>query len=107
MKSETSEKRDLTELDRMIHEPGRLTIMAHLAAVESADSVFLQKYTGLTWGNLSSHMTKLEEAGYLEVIKEFVGRKPHTMLKLTKEGRRAFEEYRGQLDRLLQGGQES
>lgn len=89
------------DLDKLIHEPARLSIMVHLAVVESADFVFLQRYTGLTHGNLSSHMSKLEQAGYLEVIKEFVERKPRTMLRLTKEGRSAFEQYRKNLDRML------
>jgi len=52
------------------------------------------RQTGLTFGNLSAHMSKLEEAGYIDIIKEFVGKKPHTMLKLTKKGRRAFDDYR-------------
>ena len=83
----------LADIDRLIHEPARLMIMALLYVVESGDFTFLMRQTGLTWGNLSSHMSKLEEAGYIEVEKEFVGRKPHTMLCLTDEGRAAFREY--------------
>jgi DNA-binding transcriptional ArsR family regulator len=81
-------------IDKLIHEPARLNIMTHLYVVESADFLFMMRQTGLTFGNLSAHMSKLEEAGYIDIIKEFVGKKPHTMLKLTKKGRRAFDDYR-------------
>lgn len=89
----------LENLDRLVHEPARLMIMAYLYVVESGDFTFLSNQTGLTHGNLSSHMSKLEKAGYIEVEKEFVDRKPHTMLRLTDEGRAAFREYR----RLIEG----
>ncbi len=69
-------------------------IMAHLYVVESADFLFLIRQTGLTWGNLSSHLSKLEAAGYMAIEKEFLGKKPHTMLRITDEGRVAFQEYR-------------
>ncbi len=82
------------KIDRLIHEPARLLIMAHLYVVESADFLFLIRQTGLTWGNLSSHMSRLEAAGYIEVEKGFVGKKPNTRLHLTGEGRAAFEAYR-------------
>jgi DNA-binding MarR family transcriptional regulator len=81
-------------IDKLIHEPARLNIMTHLYVVESADFLFMMRQTGLTFGNLSAHMSKLEEAGYIDIIKEFIGKKPHTMLKLTKKGRKAFDEYR-------------
>ncbi len=84
----------LENLDRLVHEPARLMIMAHLYVVESGDFTFLSNQTGLTHGNLSSHMSRLEKAGYIEIEKEFVDRKPHTMLRLTPEGRAAFREYR-------------
>jgi len=84
----------IDRLDRVIHEPARLKIMTYLYVVESGDFVYLMRTTGLTRGNLSFHMTKLEEAGYVEVIKEFVDRKPVTMLRLTDQGRKAFLEYR-------------
>ena len=90
-------------IDRMIHEPARLMIMAHLYVVESADFLFLMRQTGLTFGNLSSHMAKLEGAGYIEVVKDFIERKPHTMLRMTPRGRAAFEEYRRGMDRLFKG----
>jgi len=83
----------LADIDRIIHEPARLMILALLYVVESGDFTFLMRQTGLTWGNLSSHMSKLEAAGYIEVEKEFVDKKPRTMLRLTDEGRAAFREY--------------
>jgi DNA-binding MarR family transcriptional regulator len=92
---------DLIEIDRVIHEPARLLLTAHLYVVESADYVFLMQNTGLTWGNLSSHLSKLEAAGYVEITKDFIERKPHTMLKLTSEGRSAFDAYRRQMKALF------
>ncbi|MBU0497902.1 MAG: transcriptional regulator [Candidatus Thermoplasmatota archaeon] len=87
----------LASIDKLIHEPARLNIMALLSVVESADFLFLMRQTGLTFGNLSAHMTKLENAGYIIIIKEFIGKKPHTMLKLTDKGKQAFEDYRRQM----------
>jgi DNA-binding MarR family transcriptional regulator len=84
----------LNSIDKLIHEPARLNIMTRLYVVESADFLFMMRQTGLTFGNLSAHMSKLEEAGYIDIIKEFVGKKPHTMLKLTEKGRKAFDDYR-------------
>ena len=87
----------LTTIDKVIHEPARLNIMAHLYVIESADFLFMMYQTGLTFGNLSAHLSKLEAAGYIKIIKEFVGKKPHTMLKLTEKGKQAFNEYRTQM----------
>jgi DNA-binding MarR family transcriptional regulator len=89
------------EIDRIVHEPARLKIMAYLYVVDSADFVFLLSHTGLTWGNLSSHMSKLEDAGYIEVKKDFKDKRPHTMLSLTDEGRAAFEIYRQNILELM------
>ena len=75
--------------------------MAYLFVVESADMVFLKNQTELTWGNLSSHVTKLEEAGYVNVEKRFKGKKPQTLLYLSKKGREAFTEYRRKLTQVL------
>jgi DNA-binding transcriptional ArsR family regulator len=93
----------ITSIDRLIHEPSRLTIMAHLYVVKNADFLFLVKQTGMTWGNLSVHISKLETAGYLEVRKEFLGKKPHTVVSLTKQGRRAFEVYRKGIKEVIDG----
>ena len=90
-----------SELDRIVHEPARLKMMAYLYVVTSADFVFLLSRTGLTWGNLSSHMSKLEEAGYIEVQKEIKDKRPHTMLTLTEKGRQAFDAYRQTMFQIL------
>ena len=92
---------DLTEIDRLIHEPARLLVMAMLFVVESADFLFLMRQTDLTQGNLSSHMNKLEAAGYIEVEKGFRGRKPRTTLRLTAAGRAAFSAYRQRMEQVL------
>ncbi len=92
---------DEFEIDKLIHEPARLKIMAQLFVVEEADFIFLMRQTGLTWGNLSSHMSKLEDAEYIEVRKEFLDKKPHTILKLTPKGRDAFKNYRSALDQVF------
>ena len=83
----------LTELDRVVHEPARLAVMSLLYVVDSADFTFLMNQTGLTWGNLSAHMSKLEEASYVEVEKSFKGRRPNTSFRLTSQGREAFRAY--------------
>ena len=99
----SEELQQIAGIDRMIHEPARLMIMAYLYVVESADFLFLMRQTGLTPGNLSSHTSKLEAAGYIEVVKEFVDKKPHTMLRLTEAGRDAFQEYRESMMQVLGG----
>ena len=91
----------IANINRLIHEPARLMIMAHLYVIKSADFLFLMHQTGLTHGNLSSHMSKLESAGYIKVVKEFVNKKPHTMLQLTDAGRAAFQEYRESMMQVL------
>jgi DNA-binding transcriptional ArsR family regulator len=92
---------DDLDIDKIIHEPARLKIMAQLYVVEEADFIFLMRQTGLTWGNLSSHMSKLEDAEYIEVRKEFLDKKPHTILKLTLKGRQSFKEYRKAMDQVF------
>ena len=89
---------ELGALDRLIHDPTRLMLLSFLYVVESADFVFLKSQTKLTGGNISSHMSKLEEAGYVNVKKRFVGKRPQTMFRLTKRGRNAFEKYRKSLN---------
>ncbi len=93
--------RPLTEIDRIIHEPARMLILAYLSVVESADFLFLMNQTGLTRGNLSSHLSKLETAGYVEIKKEFVEKIPRTLLRLTEQGRKAFAEYRDNMKQVL------
>ena len=91
----------LNDIDRLVHEPARLMLMAVLYVVEGADFTFLMNQTGMTWGNLSAHMSKLEEAGYLELEKTFKGRRPNTMLRLTPQGRAAFQVYRQKMRKML------
>jgi DNA-binding MarR family transcriptional regulator len=98
----------IPDLDRAIHEPARLGIVALLYVVEAADFTFVQQKTALTAGNLSAHVSKLESAGYLEVEKTFSERRPLTTLRLTRRGRAAFvryvEEMRGFLERVVGPG---
>ena len=84
----------LAGIDKIIQEPARLMLMAYLYVIESADFLFLERQTGLTRGNLSSHMSKLEGAEYVKVQKEFVEKIPRTLFSLTDKGRKAFQEYR-------------
>lgn len=92
--------RDDLILDRLIHEPGRLSIMTVLSSVESADFVFLERVTGVTKGNLSSHLAKLASAGLVRIEKRFVLNKPNTNVELTAEGRRRIASHWEQLERL-------
>jgi DNA-binding MarR family transcriptional regulator len=90
-----------SEIDRVVHEPARLMLMAALYVIDSADYTFLMNLTGVTWGNLSAHISKLEESGYVEVEKSFKGKRPNTMLHLTPAGREAFQTYRRKMKKLL------
>lgn len=92
-------------LDKLIHEPARLAIMTALSACHSADFTFLQHLTGLTQGNLSGHLAKLEEAGLLQVEKQFVGKRPNTTVSLTADGRKAIEQHWQQLQNLHENAQ--
>lgn len=89
----SDEIKDLTNIDRLIHEPSRLAIMAVLSACESADFTYLLNATGLTKGNLSAHLSKLEDAGYIKIVKRFKGKYPNTLCSCTASGRRAFDIY--------------
>jgi DNA-binding MarR family transcriptional regulator len=91
----------LAQIDRLIHEPARLLILAYLSVVDSADFLFLMNQTNLTRGNLSSHLSKLETAGYVEIKKEFVDKIPRTLLRLTEKGGNAFQEYRRNMKQVL------
>jgi DNA-binding MarR family transcriptional regulator len=93
--------RDINGLDRVVHEPARLMIVTILSVVEAADFVYLLHETELNKGTLSSHLSRLEEAGYVEIKKTFRGKVPRTLLRLTKPGRQAFEQYRKQLRKVL------
>jgi len=93
----SNELRSVTELDRLIHEPARLLIVTILSTVESADFLFLQRETDLTKGNLSAHLSRLEEAGYVKIEKTFKGKLPLTVCKLTSAGKKSLTQYRQQL----------
>ncbi len=93
----------LLELDRTIHEPARLAILTILAAAGDVEFKFLESAVGLTRGNLSSHVSKLEAAGYLTVTKAFRDRIPVTSYRITSEGRAALSRYRKQLLEALGG----
>jgi DNA-binding MarR family transcriptional regulator len=96
-----TDSQPLTEIDRIIHEPARLLLLAQLFETESADFLYLLRQTGLTKGNLSAHLRKLEEAGYVGVEKTFVDRLPLTVIRLTDDGRTAVEVYRKQMLEVL------
>jgi DNA-binding MarR family transcriptional regulator len=91
----------VTDLDRVIHEPARLTIVALLAGVREADFLWVLRESALTKGNLSTHLARLEAAGYIEVEKTYRGRIPLTVLRLTRQGRTAFERYKKTLNGVL------
>jgi DNA-binding transcriptional ArsR family regulator len=95
--------RPIAEIDAVVHSPARLMILALLSVVESADFTFVRQQTGLSGGNLSSHLSKLEEVGYVEIHKEFVGKVPRTLIRLSDDGRAAIEAYRKNMRHVLQG----
>ena len=94
----------LPGIDRVIHEPARLAIMAQLHVLDEADWLFLHRQTGLSFGNLTSHLTRLEAVGYVEVEKTFIDRRPHTVVRMTGKGREAFERYRANMRDWLEPG---
>jgi DNA-binding HxlR family transcriptional regulator len=98
--------KNLSGLDRVIHEPARLTLVALLSSIESADFLFLLKESGLTKGNLSVHLSRLEEAGYVQVEKTFRGKIPHTEYRLTSKGKSAFDQYRTSLGSIFNAKKE-
>ncbi|UCD41749.1 MAG: transcriptional regulator [Chloroflexota bacterium] len=99
--SSNQELQPITNIDPLIHAPTRLKIMAYLSIVESADFTFLMNQTGLTRGNLSVNLRKLEDAGYISIKKVFVDRIPRTLIRLTGEGRLAIQTYRENMQQVL------
>lgn len=85
------------EVDRTVHEPARLAILTNLFVVTDANATYLLQQTGLTWGNLGSHLARLEEAGYVRISKGFRGKQPQTTVAITPEGKAALVEYRTML----------
>lgn len=98
----SDELRAVTTLDRLIHEPARLLILTILSSVASADFLYLQRETGLTKGNLSAHLSRLEEAGYVQIEKTFKGKFPLTICRLTSVGQTALRQYRQQLQNFME-----
>lgn len=91
----------LADINQVVHAPARLMVLTYLYVVESVDYVYLMRMTGLTWGNLATHLAKLEETAYIAIEKEFRGKKPHTTIHLTKQGRAAFREYKKSMQQVL------
>lgn len=91
----------IDDLDPAIHSPARMKILAYLAIVDSADFTYLLNQTGLTRGNLSPNLRRLEEAGYITIQKTFVDRVPRTLICLTDEGREAIGRYNRTMQRVL------
>ena len=89
------------DVDKLVHEPARLVILTILAAVDQADFLYLLREANLTRGNLSAHLSKLEEAEYIQVEKTYRGRLPLTLVQLTSKGRQALDDYRIQLKKIL------
>lgn len=92
----------IVNLNPIIHAPTRLAILSILVTVENANFTFLKESTGTTDGNLSTHLTKLEESDYITIEKNFVGKKPQTTCAITQKGRVAFEKYLEQLEQIVQ-----
>jgi DNA-binding MarR family transcriptional regulator len=90
---ENNNRKQQVDIDKLIHEPARLKILVQLYVVESADFIFIMRQTGLTQGNVSGHLNKLEDAEYVEIKKGYVGKRPQTMISLTKKGREGFKKY--------------
>ncbi len=88
-------------IDRTVHEPARLMVLCHLYAVDAADFLFIMRQTELTQGNLSSHLSKLEAEGLITVNKEFVDKRPRTLLKLSSKGRKALCSYAVRMKQLI------
>ncbi len=97
---------ELANLDRLVHEPARLAILTALSALASADFLFLQQVTGLTAGNLSSHLAKLEEGGLITVERAILNKRTHTEIRLSERGRRAIERHWQQLESLRRHAQD-
>jgi len=99
--NDTNTLQSMLDVDRLIHEPARLIILSILYALESADFLYLLRETGLRKGNLSSHLTRLEQAAYITIEKTYRGKTPMTLCQLTGTGQAAFEAYRDQLKNVV------
>ena len=99
--------REISQLDRLVHEPARLQILMFLQEVEEADFLYLQREGGFTQGNLSGHLSKLEDAKYIRIRKMFKGKTPLTVCRLTAAGEKALRTYCEQMSGIMQGQRES
>lgn len=97
-----SNNKELKKIDKIIHEPARLKIFTCLDPVDNADFIFLLHETGLSKGNLSSHLSKLEQAGYIEIEKTFAGKIPRTLISLSKKGKQSFKDYKDAIVQILE-----
>jgi DNA-binding MarR family transcriptional regulator len=93
----------LAEINRLVHDPSRLAILTALAACEKADFIFLLNVTRLTKGNLSSHLSKLQQGGLVVIEKTFAGKQPVTYVMLTPEGREGLDEHWKRLEAIRRG----
>jgi DNA-binding MarR family transcriptional regulator len=94
-------EKGFAEFDDIIHSKIRLRVMSVLMTAESAQFTYLKQVTKATDGNLSVHLKKLEDAGYIAVQKKFVRRKPQTLCRITSKGRKAFEKYVDALEKII------
>ena len=97
-------KRLVDELDPLLHDGSRLAIVSVLAAADGLTFTELRDTLAMTDGNLSVHLQKLEDKGYVKIDKQFVGRRPQTTCRLSKEGRRALSHYLDQLEAIVKQG---
>jgi len=91
----------ILQLDPIVHAPVRLAILSILITVENAHFTFLKELTKTTDGNLNTHLSKLEQSGYVRIKKTFQGKKPLTLCSITKKGEKAFHLYLEQLDQIV------
>ncbi len=94
-------RENILKLDPLVHAPKRLAILSILISAESADFSFLKKSVNASDGNLSTHLTKLEQNGYIEIQKTFIGKKPHTRCMITPKGREAFIRYLDTMEKIV------
>lgn len=106
MEVPTVENEEILKLDPVVHAPNRLAILSILVTVKSATFMYLRESTGMKDGNLSTHLAKLEDAGYISIKKSFVGKKPQTSCAITKQGRTAFNDYLDQMQRIVNAQKE-
>ncbi len=94
-------KRSLLNINKFLHEPNRLQIIAQLYYTECVDLIYLKNILPLTWGNLSAHAIKLKEKGYISIEKQFIGKKPYTILQITQYGKEQFQKYKENMTKFL------